>query len=174
MKRPRSPRASPSDDRPETAAGKRKGKGKARVDHTIHVPLPDTAYEYTALPTGEPHVRLMMLGFGLSAPWPLSEGAEDDKNSCNHINQPGPSLFAPSSSQRHFQRSRANTSHSRTRGVRRIQPKASARRRAFCTSPRISTPLSAGSSTLLVRAFASGRTRSASIPIELQRNAAET
>src|ERR1700728_2938066 len=85
MKRPRSPRASPSDDYPETAAGKREEKEKARVDYTIYVPLPDTAYEYTALPTEEPHVRLMMLGFGSSVPWPSSKGAEDDKNRCNNI-----------------------------------------------------------------------------------------
>src|SRR5271155_4779549 len=85
MKRPRRLSTSPPDDYPETAARKRKGKGKARVDHTIYVPLPDTAYEYTALPTKEPHVRLMMLGFGLSAPWPLPEGAEDDENRGNNI-----------------------------------------------------------------------------------------
>ena len=85
MKRPRRLSTSPPDDYPETAAGKQKGKRIARVNHTIYVPLPDTAYEYTALPTKEPHVRLMMLGFGLSAPWPLPEVAEDDENRCNNI-----------------------------------------------------------------------------------------
>lgn len=78
MEMPHSPSTSPRDGHPAPAAGKENGIKKARVDYPIYLNLPDTAYEYTPLPTEESHVRLLML-IGLRAPLPSPDGIKDDK-----------------------------------------------------------------------------------------------
>ena len=64
------------------------GKGKVRADYPVSVHLPNVAYEYSPLPTKEPHVRLLML-VGVPAPAPSLERVDNDEDICCNISAPG-------------------------------------------------------------------------------------